>query len=172
MKKLPIIALFILMASFEVTAQLKIGYTNPEVILSQLPEVQEIDAEITLLLERKDSLLAIKAIPLQKEFNDYDAEKENLSPDQRRIREQALLEKNQAFEQERQNSLNEVQQRQIALLRPVENKIYAEIRKVANTLGLDMVLNEGSVNGGAVIFYASEDQINITEMVLENLKKS
>ncbi|MEP1139858.1 MAG: hypothetical protein ABJH44_06465, partial [Balneola sp.] len=63
MKKLPIIALFILMASFEVTAQLKIGYTNPEVILSQLPEVQEIDAEITLLLERKDSLLAIKAIP-------------------------------------------------------------------------------------------------------------
>ncbi|MEP1150116.1 MAG: OmpH family outer membrane protein [Balneola sp.] len=172
MKKLPILILLLMFVGLEAKAQVKIGYTNPQTILSQLPEVNDIDVEISLLLDKKDSLLAISAQSLQKEFDDYNASKNTLSQEQRQAREQALLEKNQEFEEERQSSLNEVQQRQIALLQPIEAKVYETIKSVADSLGLDMVLNQGSVNGGAFIFYASDDQVNITEMVLEKLKQS
>ena len=172
MKKIALIALFLIFLSFEAQSQIKIGYTNPEVILSQLPEVQAIDNEIGQLLQRKDSLLAIQAVALQKEFDDYSAAKEVLTLEQRQQREQELIQKNQDFEDERQKSLNEVQQRQITLLQPIENKVFATIKTVADSLGLDLVLNEGSVNAGAFIFYASDDQMNITELVLEKLKQS
>lgn len=172
MKKLPILILLFMFAGLEAKAQVKIGYTNPQMILSQLPEVNDIDIEIGLLLDKKDSLLAIQAAGLQKEFDDYNASKGALSQEQRQVREQALLAKNQEFEAERQKSLNEVQQRQIALLQPIEAKVFATIKSVADSLGLDMVLNQGSVKGGAFIFYASDAQVNITEMVLEKLKQS
>lgn len=167
-----ILTLFLIVGTVDVSAQVKIGYTNPEVILSQLPEVQIVDQEIGRLLEKKDSLLAIIELELQNDFNDYNAVKDNLTQQERQQRERKLLEKNQEFEDERQNSLNEVQQMQIKMIQPIEAKIFAEIKNVADSLGLDLILNEGSVNGGAFIFYASEKQINITEMVLENLKQS
>lgn len=66
MKKLSVLALFLMLFSFQAEAQVKIGYTNPEVILSQLPEVESIQQEIGDMLERKDSLLAIQALALQK----------------------------------------------------------------------------------------------------------
>lgn len=172
MKKITLIALFLLFAGIDASAQLKIGYTNPELILSQLPEIQEINQEIGLLYQEKDSLLAAKAVVLQKEFDDYNSIKDGLTQAERQQREQVLVQKNQDFEQERQQSLNEVQQRQVALLQPLEQKVFDEIKNVADSLGLDLVLNEGSANGGSFIFYASEEQVNITEMVLENLKQS
>lgn len=170
MKKLSVLALFLMLFSFQAEAQVKIGYTNPEVILSQLPEVQSINQEIGDLLERKDSLLAIQALALQKELEDYSAAKDVMTLEQRQQKEQDLIEKNKDFEEERQKSLNEVQQRQITLLQPIESKVYASIKTVADSLGLDLVLNEGSMNS-AFIFYASDEQMNITELVLEKLKQ-
>jgi outer membrane protein len=172
MKKLTVLTVFLILFSISANAQVKIGYTNPEVILSQLPEVQAIDREIGVLLQEKDSLLAIQAIALQKEFDDYNAGKDAMTLEQRQLKEQELIQKNQDFEDERQKSLNEVQQRQLTLLQPIENKVFSTIQSVADSLGLDLVLNEGSVNSGAFIFYAAEDQQNITELVLEKLKQS
>ena len=170
MKKLLSLALFVALFSVDGFGQIKIGYTNPEVIISQLPETQQIQQNINALLVQKDSLLAVKAVALQKEFDDYEAQKVNLTQTERQQKEQALLAKNDEFEQDRQNSLTEVQQRQQSLLRPLQGKVFAEIENVAKSLGLDVVLNQGSSSGGAIIFYASEDQQDITEQVIENLK--
>ncbi len=172
MKKLLLLTLFILVGAIQVNAQVKVGYTNPEVILSRMPEIQEIDQQIGQMLTEKDSLLAIKAADLQKMIEDYEAAKNSMSAEARLAREQQLIEKNAEFEQERENSLNEVQQKQLALINPVKARVFEAIQAVADELGLDMVLNEGSVNGGAIIFYADDAQKNITELVLEKLKQS
>ncbi len=172
MKRLSLIVLILGLFSVQGFSQLKIGYTNPEVILSQLPEVQQIDQQIGILLQEKDSLLAVKAVALQQEFSQYEENRSNMTQAQRDEKEAELTQKNQDFEKERQNSINEVQQRQLTLLRPLQQKVYAEIENVADSLGLDLVLNQGSVNGGTIIFYASEDQQDITQQVLNNLKQS
>lgn len=167
MKKLPILALLLMFIGIEAKAQVKIGYTNPETILSNLAEVQAIDKEVGLLLANKDSLLAIKAEMYQNEMDEL----LNRNFPQREIEAKGDSIRNE-FEAERQKSINEVQQKQSSLLRPVEAKVFQTIQIVADSLGLDLILNEGSVNGGAFIFYASDDQIDITEMVIEKFKKS
>jgi len=172
MKHSFLILAFLFLINFEGYSQLKIGYTNPEVILAQLPEVQEIDIQVSNLLEEKDSLLAIKAIALQQELTEYEQNRNSMTQAQRQQKESELTKKNDEFEQERQKSINEVQQKQLTLLRPVQQKVFSEIQKVADSLDLDLVLNQGSVNGGTIIFYASEDQQDITQQVLNNLKQS
>ena len=167
MKKLPILALLLMFIGIEARAQVKIGYTNPETILSNLAEVQAIDKEVGLMLANKDSLLAIKAEMYQSEMDEL----LNQNLPQREIEAKGDSIRNE-FEAERQKSINEVQQKQSALLRPVEEKVFKTIQIVADSLGLNLVLNKGSINGGAFIFYASDDQIDITEMVIEKLKKS
>ncbi len=172
MKRLSLLSIFLVIFTIQGYSQLKIGYTNPEVILSQLPEVQEIDQQIGFFLQEKDSLLSIKAVALQQELTEYEQNRNTMSQAQRQQREAELTQKNDEFEQERQNSINEVQQRQLSLLRPIRQKVFTEIQNVADSLGLDLVLNQGSVNGGTIIFYASEDQQDITQQVLNNLKQS
>lgn len=172
MKKLLSLALFFALFSVDGFGQVKIGYTNPEVIISQLPETQRIQQDINALLAEKDSLLAVKAVALQKEFDEYEQQRTSMTQTQRQQREQVLLAKNDEFEQDRQNSLTEVQQRQQSLLRPLQAKVFAEIEKVAKSLGLDVVLNQGSTNGGAIIFYAADNQQDITEQVIKNLKNN
>lgn len=171
MKKLLSLALFVALFSVNGFGQVKVGYTNPEVIISQLPETVEIQRSINVLLAEKDSLLAVKAVALQKEFDQYDSEKAAMTQTQRQQKEQALMAKNDEFEEDRQKSLNEVQQKQQSLLRPLQAKVFAEIENVAKSLGLDLVLNQGSTSGGAIIFYADDSQIDITERVINNLIK-
>lgn len=167
MKKISLLALLILLIGIDAQAQLKVGYTNPELILSELPEVEAIDKEIAVLLAEKDSLLAIQFQAFQQQIDMLPSQ--NLSETKLNLKADSI---SQEFQALRQRSINEVQQKQISLLQPVEEKVFATIRAVADSLGLDLVLNEGSINGGAFIFYASDEQIDITEMVIEKIKKS
>tara|TARA_R110002124_G_scaffold277621_4_gene449175 strand:- start:13889 stop:14389 length:501 start_codon:yes stop_codon:yes gene_type:complete len=166
MKKLSLLALLVVLMGLEAQAQLKIAYTNPELILSNLPEVEAIDKEIGMLLAEKDSLLAIKAQSYQNQIDNLTSQ--SLSQSELTAKADSI---SQEFEAERQKSINEVQQKQVSLLQPVEEKVFETIKIVADSLGLDLVLNEGSINGGAFIFYASEEQIDITELVIEKIKK-
>lgn len=170
MKKIIALTFFALFISFSVHAQLKIGYTNPEFILAQLDETRDVNEQITSMIAEKDSLLAIEAGKIQQDLEAYEAQKANLSLEEQEAQEESLLQRDEDFRNMRQQSLNEVQQRRIALLAPIENRIFQTIDEVAKSLELDLVLNEGSLNSGAIIFYASENQINITEQVLEKLK--
>jgi len=167
MKKLSLIVLLFMLVGLEAQAQLKIGYTNPDLILSNMPEVLAIDQEIGALLAQKDTLLAERAAFYQTQIDNMVGK--NLSQGQMAAKRDSI---SNEFENERLSNINEVQQRQNQLLQPIEEKVFETIKIVSDSLGLDLVLNEGSINGDSFIFYVSEDQIDITEMVIEKLKKS
>ena len=44
------------------------------------------------------------------------------------------------------------------------------IDKIAKQMDIDIVLNEDTSYGDAIIFYSSEDRLNITKLVLAELK--
>lgn len=46
----------------------------------------------------------------------------------------------------------------------------AAIQKIATQMDVDLVLNEGTSYGDAIVFYANEDRLNITGQVLAELK--
>ncbi|HBQ61846.1 MAG TPA: hypothetical protein DD671_20145 [Balneolaceae bacterium] len=170
MKKLTALVLFVsLFAIQDVFAQVNIGYTNPARILSQLPEVEEIDAEIQALIEQRDQELGERAAQLQQEFSNYEQSMTALSEQERSTREQELMEKNQQFEQQREVMMNEIRQKRAELMAPVIERMNVAMDEVAQEMGLDLILNEGTSYGDSIIFFAKSERLNVTDEIIEKL---
>ncbi|SMO86305.1 OmpH family outer membrane protein [Gracilimonas mengyeensis] len=161
------LSLFLLQGAF---AQVKIGYTNPARVLSQLPEVEEVDQQIQQLIEERDAELAEKATNLQQVFSDYEASMNSMTEEERGVQEQELMQMNQQFEEERSNMMNEIRQRRQELMAPIIERMNTAMAEVAEEQGLDLILNEGTSYGDAIIFYAGSERLNVTEDIIEKLK--
>ncbi|MEX0844803.1 MAG: OmpH family outer membrane protein [Balneolaceae bacterium] len=161
------LSIFLIQNAF---AQVKIGYTNPARILSELPEVEEVDKQIEALITEKDQELAQKATDLQQIFTDYETGMGNLSEDERSSREEELMQLNQQFEADRENMMNEIRERRNELMEPIIEKMNVAMEEVAEEMGLDLILNEGTSYGDAIIFYASGEELNITNKIIEKIK--
>lgn len=167
------IAIFLFVGLFglqDAFAQVKIGYTNPARVLSQLPEVEEVDQQIQVLIQERDEELSAKASSLQQVFTDYENTMGSLSQQERTTREQELMEMNQQFEQDRESMMNEIRQKRSEMMAPIIEDMNAAMEEVAQEMGLDLVLNEGTSYGDAIIFFANSEKLDITDKILEKLK--
>ena len=80
------------------------------------------------------------------------------------------MQQNQDLETERDSYLNEIRQRRAQMMQPIIERMDAAIQKIATSMNIDLVLNEGTSYGDAIIFYANAERLNITNQVLEELK--
>jgi outer membrane protein len=171
MKKLPFY--FFLIVSFivstEAFAQVKIGYMNPSVVLAQLEEVAFVDQQIEELVQTRDQELIAKANQLQADFVAYEEARSMLTEEARASREENLLARDQELQEERENYLNEITQKRAQLLQPIIEKMDRIMSEVAQERGLDLVLNEATSYGDAIIFFSAEN-LNITEDVLNRMQ--
>ena len=170
MKKI-LLSLFVVgLLSVVGQAQVKIAYMNPNEVLANLEEVQAIDQQINALIDQRDQEIIAKAGALQQAFSDYEAIRLTLSTEEQQTREADLLQQNQDLETERDTYLNEIRQRRAQELQPIIEQMDAAIKKIATEMGVDLVLNEGTSYGDAIVFYANEERLNITNQVLAELK--
>ncbi|MEX0610122.1 MAG: OmpH family outer membrane protein [Balneolaceae bacterium] len=170
-KKFAIILLFLSVFSFqEAFSQVKIGYTNPAKVLSQLSEVDEINQQVEELITERDKELGERAAELQQIFSSYESGMAALSEQERSTKEEELMQLNQQFEEDREGILNEVRQKRNELMRPIIERMNTAMEEVAKEMGLDMVLNEGTSNGDAIIFFASSENLEITNKILAKLQ--
>lgn len=173
MNKKIIIAIAIVANAFllqDAFAQVKIGYANPARVLSQLPAVQEVNAEIDKLITERDQQLAQKATDLQEIFANYENTMGSLSQEQRSTKEQELLELNQEFEKDRESMMTEIRQKRSELMRPIIEDMNTAMTEIAEEMDLDLVLNEGTSTGDAIIFFANSERLDITDQIIEKLK--
>lgn len=170
MKQLLLSLFLVGLFSVGLQAQVKIAYMNPNAVLGQLDDVIAIDQQIEALINQRDQEIINKANALQQAFTDYDAIRLTLSPEEQQAKEAELLQQNQELENERDSYLNEIRQRRAQLLQPIIEQMDAAIQKIATQMDVDLVLNEGTSYGDAIVFYANEDRLNITGQVLAELK--
>ena len=170
MKKLLLSIFVVGLFTIGLQAQVKIAYMNPNAVLAQLEEVIAIDQQIEALINQRDQEIINKANALQQAFTDYEAVRLTLSTEEQQAREAELLQQNQDLETERDSYLNEIRQRRAQLLQPIIEQMDAAIQKIATQMDVDLVLNEGTSYGDAIVFYADEDRLNITNQVLAELK--
>lgn len=162
-----ILSLFVLAGT--VTAQTNVAYMNTDEILSQLPEAQEIDSELNDLIEEKRGELEQRSTEFQQEVTQYQQEAENMSDEERSTREQELGEREQELQQYQQTIQQEIQQRRNELLAPVFQRMETAIEDVSEEMDIDLVLNEATGQGEAIVFYASDEGLNITDEVLSRM---
>lgn len=170
MKKYYTAVLLTALISISANAQVKIGYMNPAEVLSQLDQVATIDQEIEKLVETRDADLIAKSTQLQQDLATYQEGMAVLSAEARAAKEQELLDRNTDLEQERETYLNEIRQKRLQMMAPILEEMDNAIKSVATKMGLDLVLNESTSYGDAIVFYSSEERLNITQQVIELLK--
>lgn len=169
MKKHFLVPILMVLMSVSTYGQIKIGYMNPAQVLSELDEVAIVEQQIEALVQQRDQDLISKSTQLQQDLATYEEAKAVLSAEARATKEKELLDRNTTLEQERETYLNEIRQKRTQMMTPILQKMDSAIQAVALEMGLDLVLNEMTSYGDAIIFYSNEEKRNITTDVLNKI---
>lgn len=161
-------ALF-LMAGLGANAQMKIGYTNIDYILTNLPDAKTIQEKLSTEKAQYDKLLQDKSAEFQKVYEDYQKNAATMSPVIRADKEKFLQNKQGEIQEFQQNSEYALQRKQQELLAPVLDKIQTAINDVAKENGYTYVFNSDAGPSTTPIVLVAPDQDNISNLVFKKL---
>lgn len=167
--KIILSAIAVLCFGFMASAQeVKIGYTNVEYIMSLMPEMEQIDADISDYGAQLDQQMQAKNVDLQRQFQNYQESATTMTDQARSEREQQLRklqEDVQKFQQDAQTSYSRKLQE---LLEPIQTKVYNAINSVAAENNYTHIFSESAGQAGPVLLYTKDDD-PFTELVLKKL---
>lgn len=172
MKTRWIFILAFLVAAVSAKAQdsgLKIGYTNAEYILSNMPEAKQIEADLKDYEQQLSTQLQSKSADFDKKVQDYQRTAENMIPEVKADKERELQGLQQSIQKFQQDAQASLQRKQGELLQPAFDKIQTAIDEVAKANGYSHVLNSGQPEVGLNILLYARDEDNISDLVLKQL---
>lgn len=165
------VALLAMLIWSQAKAQLKIGYVNSQKILDTYKEAQDAKkklAEINKAWEQE-------ALNMQREIQELQdkLEKQALVLTEKTKAErtqeiQNLAIQFQQFQQQKWGPQGQIYEEEKKLMQPVIDKINAVINQVGETDNYDYIFDVVAGN----ILYASKSQTDLTERVIEELKKA
>jgi outer membrane protein len=160
------IALFCL--GFVAQAQeIKIGYTNVEYLMSLMPEMEQIDADIKDYSNQLGQQIQTKSQDFQRQVQTYQQAAETMTEDARTQKEKeltALQQEIQKFEGDAQTSY---QRKLQELLEPVQTKVFNAINAVAAENNYTHVFSDTA--GQAPVLLYTRDDDNFTDLVIAKL---
>ncbi|MGM0588175.1 MAG: OmpH family outer membrane protein [Bacteroidota bacterium] len=167
-------SLFVFILLFSIApiaaAQLNVGYMNPQDVLSQLEERQEIEQQLNDFIEEKRAELETNTADFQNAVAEYQQKASSMSEEQRSKEEERLATMEQELQEYQRGIQNQMQQKRTELLSPLLRRMDEAIKEVADDRGLDFVINKSTGNGESIIFYAAEGTVDITSAVLAKLR--
>lgn len=152
-------------------AQLKLGYINSNKILETYKDAVDVRKQLQELNEQWEK----EAKDMQKEIQELNDQLESQSlllseeRKQEKMQEiQNLAQKYQIYVQQKWNpQTGESLKKEVELMQPVYDKINSAIKKIGEAEGYDYIFDVVAGN----ILYASEEQPDLTEKLLEELNK-
>ncbi len=132
--------------AFDSKAQ-KFGYVDTDYILGQMTEYKAAQKQLNELSQKWENDLKVMKDEVDKMYKDYKAEEILLSPAQRKEREDAIVAKEDAmkkFEQEKFGVEGELFQKRKELIKPIQDKVFAAIQKVAKNNALDFIFDKSA----------------------------
>ncbi|BDD11106.1 outer membrane protein 26 [Fulvitalea axinellae] len=169
MKKTILFVLFALVATVGVNAQsvVKIGYTNVDVVMAQLPDAKTIDQKLSEHNKQLQTQLQAKVEDYKKKVAAFQKQAPQMIDAVRADKAKELQNLEASIQQFQQNGQISIQKKQAELVQPLLDKVQASINKVAKANGYTYVLSE-AVGSLPVLLYADK-QGNITDLVLKDL---
>ncbi len=165
--KISIIALCIALGACAAYAQQqKIAYIQSDVLLKQIPEVQQADSLLRMLSAKYQDTLNI----MQQKFQDISKQLDAATnPDQRQklhTQLDQLQQQGNAYNNAKFGNQGEIAQKQVELLTPVRKKINAAIEQLSKDQHIDFVFDKSS---GVGMLYGA-DQWDVSYQVLDIVK--
>lgn len=159
-------------ATQQAAAQVKVGYINPQVVLSELPEREAIERQMAGLIQRLEAELEARETSFVEELQRLQEQVEAGTATMQQLERQRDEFREELTDLFRSQQI-QVQRRQQELLRPVLLSIDEAIAQVAQEMGLAYVLNEMTSDGEMILLFISGDgqnTLNITDRVIQKLK--
>ena len=147
----------------------KIGYTNVDYILNNLPDAKDIESKLKTEKAQYDKLLQDKIAAFQTKYEDYQKNGATMSPVIKADREKELQSGQTTIQEFQQNSETALQQKQQQLLAPVLEKIDKTVKDVAKENGYTYVFNTDAGPGTTPILLVAPDADNISDLVFKKL---
>ena len=146
----------------------KIVYVDSEYIMENIPEYGDAQEELNALSDKWQKEVKAVYDKVSEMYSKYQTEMLLLSEDQKRAREQAIVDK----EQEAKNlqmqyfgSEGQLYQKRTELIQPIQEKVYTAMKEVAQTKNYAFIFDMAS---GTSILYAS-DRYDVSDEVLDQL---
>jgi outer membrane protein len=153
--------------SLNASAQ-RFAYVDSEYILSQMPSYKSAQAEIDELSKVWQSEIDAKFEEIDKLYKEYQAEKVLLTSDMQTKRENEIIEKEREakkLQNEKFGYEGELFKKRQELIKPVQDKVYEAINKVAKNNGLDFIFDKS----GDMLMLVSNPKYDRSDEVLEEL---
>ncbi len=149
-------------------SQLKIGYVDSETIMKQLPEAQEAQRKIDVLIQQWQGELQKMRDEWKVKYEEYEKRKLILTDEARAQMEKELTELDRKiadFQMQKFGPDGELYRKQDEFVKPIQNKIFNAIKEVALEEGYDFVFDK---SGEILLLYANE-KYDLTQKVLNKL---
>ncbi len=161
-------ALCLLMLSSHVANAQKFAYVDSEYILSQMPSYKSAQKQLDALSKEWQLEVDAKFEEIDKLYKQYQAEKVLLTKDMQVKREDEIIEKEREakkFQNDKFGYEGELFKKRAELIKPIQDKVYEAINKVAKNNGLDFIFDKS----GDMLMLVSNPKYDRSGEVLEEL---
>lgn len=170
MRKILFLISITLLSSNIWAQNLKMGYVDSQIILTQYSEAIKAQGDLDALTNKWSAQVDSMTLAYQQALADYQKQA-NTMPDDKKLeaqqnliaREQTILE----FRRQKFGQTGEIYQKQEEIFNPVKQKIYAAIEYVAKSEGMQFVFDK---SGDIILLYA-DSAFDVTFQVLDRLKR-
>ena len=153
--------------SLQVSAQ-KFAYVDSEYILSQLPAYKSAQAELNEISKQWQEEIDAQFAEVDKMYKQYQAEKVIITKDVQTKRENEIIEKERAakkFQNDKFGYEGELFKKRAELVKPLQDKVYEAINKIAKSNGLDFIFDKS----GDMLMLVANSKYDRSGEVLEEL---
>ncbi|MFZ9171094.1 MAG: OmpH family outer membrane protein [Sediminibacterium sp.] len=168
MKKLLFVALMVLGTAVAVSAQQRYAVIDTKYILEKIPAYKEADAKLKLVGEQWQKEIDDLQVQLDKMYKNYESEQFMLTDALKKKREDELFEKEKQvrdLQKKRFGYEGDLFKERQRLIKPVQDKVYDAIQKIATSRSYDFVLDKSE---GITIIFA-DPKLDKSDDVLKEL---
>ena len=145
--------------SMDASAQaLKVGYTDHEIIIINMPEYQNIQKQLQEEYQKSQQELQTQYQDYQQQVEQYQKRQSLMPEDKRAEKEQELMQLQQNIQQQAAQKDQALGTKEAELMKPLLEKVQTAIDKVAEGKSLDIVLRS-QVGQQPVLLYVNKNTI-------------
>lgn len=144
MKKFFVGMLFLTSMMFAQQGTLKIGYVNSETIIKELPEAKESQSKLETMLKGWQEEIEKRGQALQSKYEEYQKQANMLNESSKQSKQKELVEEEQKLNQYRQEKQQELTVQREKIMKPIQEKVFKAIEKVAKEKKLSFVFDRAT----------------------------
>jgi len=151
-------------------AQIKIGYTNIELILAYMPETEQMNKDLQIYAGKLDKALKVEEDYFQLKMNEYTSlsKANKLTPADDENRQSELMKLDSSLQRKQALQEQQILAMQQELIQPSLDKLQNAINEISKEEGYTYILNQSTSTGVSTILFGPESD-NITDKIFKKL---